>query len=119
MHVAGLLHQDRAGRAPPNLAARPPFGATALDASIVNISRGGVCLRMSRAFSVGTNLSIILPTVDLQLPPKASVCWIHQTSDHSWLLGCMFAPAMKEEQLQVLMNSYLPKTETERETPIA
>lgn len=90
-------------------------GATAFDATVVNISTGGICLRMSRAFSVGTNLSIGLPTEEPRLPPKARVCWIHQASDHAWLLGCMFSPEMKNDELQTLMTSFLSKTEANRE----
>jgi serine/threonine protein kinase len=92
---------------------------TPLDAEIVNVSTMGVCLRVPRAFSIGSNLVVSLPDATEEQFTRVRVCWIHQTSHRQWLLGCVLRSAMDEAQLQGLMDTHMPETEIVRNPPKA
>ena len=102
-----------------NVKVSPSTDAPSIDAELVNVSAAGICLRMPRAFSIGTSLSVAFPTDQPPVRTRVQVCWIRQTSDNCWLLGFLLAPAMNDSQLQVFLNSYLPKTEISRERATA
>jgi serine/threonine protein kinase len=86
---------------------------TPIDMDIINVSAGGVCLKSRRAYSIGSNLVVALPRANQERPTRVRVCWIHETANHRWLLGCHLATALKDEEFQALMDSHLPKTEVD------
>ena len=88
-------------------ACQPVAGTRGLQwpGKIINLSRGGAAVTLTRRFEVGTALAI-----DVQSPAGetlgtvlARVAHVSLQDDGSWLLGCAFTNPLSEEDLKALL----------------
>jgi hypothetical protein len=71
--------------------------------SVVDISQDGVCLQLNRRFERGALLTIRFEAgPDLQHSMIACVKWVKQATSKSWRVGCQFAQALSESELNSL-----------------
>jgi serine/threonine protein kinase len=79
-----------------------------------NISAHGLCIMASRAFSIGSILKLAFPTTASNQVLHVRVCWVRQTLNQKWLMGCAFVSQLVNVQLEMLAETQLPKTEVLR-----
>jgi serine/threonine protein kinase len=77
----------------------------ACEGETANISTRGICIMMRRAFSVGSILKLTFPTTADNKPLRARVCWVRQTLNRQWLVGCAFSSELKSDQLKRLTDA--------------
>jgi hypothetical protein len=90
---------------------QPVAAETALEAEtgwpaeIVEISRGGIGLRLERRFEPATPLIIELPTTSEEPSRLLGVRVIHATlyTDGRWYHGCKFLVELSEEDMRTLL----------------
>ena len=88
---------------------------------MLNLSQGGVRLKLQRRFEKGTPLAIELPGDGVREPSVvfAHVVHVRRGADGFWVLGCKFLSELSEDQLQRLLKSeryVLSKPEADEET---
>jgi hypothetical protein len=89
-----------------------PASVTASDeirweATICDISQGGVRLHLPRRFEKGTGLAIELPGDGEHEPSVVFVKVIHLRRNNAggWMLGCKFVSDLSEEEVNRLLSS--------------
>jgi hypothetical protein len=77
------------------------------EATVVDISLGGVRITLQRRFEKGTGLAIELPGDDEREPTVVFVKVVHLQAreDGTWALGCRFISELGEDELQRLLTS--------------
>jgi c-di-GMP-binding flagellar brake protein YcgR len=75
-----------------------------LQATIRNVSRGGMALLVDRCFEPGSLLTVELPANQPSLGLAVLACVVHATEESSgrWVVGCTFAREIGDEDLQAL-----------------
>jgi hypothetical protein len=71
-----------------------------LDASVRNVSCGGIHLELARSFEPGSLLSVSLPACGVDAEVLACVVRCMAGETGSWELGCTFASQLSDEDLQ-------------------
>jgi hypothetical protein len=73
-----------------------------LSATVQNISRGGIGLRVKEQFEPGSLLSVEMPAGSETAPFTVLACVVHATAqaDGDWALGCTFASELSAEDLK-------------------
>jgi serine/threonine protein kinase len=81
-------------------------------AQIMDISAGGLCLEVPRRFETGTLLTVVLPRTNSHHPSNhlARLRWVKDLPGGAWLIGCVFADPLKEEDLDQFLLRDLPTT---------
>ena len=77
------------------------------NATIRNISQGGVCLHLPRRFEKGTGLAVELPG-DLERDSSIAfvkVIHLRRGEAGGWILGCKFISDLCEDEVQRLVTS--------------
>jgi hypothetical protein len=91
-----------------------PTGAneTRWEATILNISRGGILLSLGRRFEKGACLSIELPGRDGELPYTAlvRVARVDSEGNGAWALGCKLVGEIGEDEIDRLVKLYAAAT---------
>ncbi len=67
-----------------------------------NVSRGGVCLRVPRAFHLGELLSVTLPSRENESTAEVLACVVRcdEIAPGAWEVGCTFATPLSEGDLR-------------------
>ena len=73
---------------------------------IIDISRGGVRMRLVRRFEKNSALAVEIPGDDVREPYIVFVKVMHVGSDDGqWVLGCKFLSEMSEDETQRLLTA--------------
>jgi hypothetical protein len=77
------------------------------DATINDLSKGGLRIKLRRRFEKGTGLAVELPGDSTRSPSVVFVKVVHinRHEDGAWLLGCRFLSELGEDQLQRLVTA--------------
>ncbi len=78
--------------------------AERLSVQVCDISRGGISLKVDRAFEPGELLSVELPTGPAGPTCRVLACVVRsrrQPGNEGWLLGCTFAAQLQDQDLQL------------------
>jgi hypothetical protein len=86
-------------------------------ATVNNISAGGIGLLLQRRFEPGTGLAIELPDADFTYTVFVRVIHALAQPNGRWLLGCSFVTPLSEERLNALLLERLAALRQVR-TPI-
>jgi hypothetical protein len=82
--------------------------------TIENVSKGGVCLKLTRRFEKGTGLAVELPGQDGKegYTVLARVVHVRREDAGDWALGCQFISELSDEELQRLLPTNAAMHET-------
>jgi hypothetical protein len=74
-------------------------------ATVMDLSTGGVALKLSRAFPRGTSLLLQLRHADLGVHYTLAICVAHCTElpGRKWKVGCAFARELSEHEVHSLL----------------
>ena len=88
-----------------------------LSARILDISRGGARVIVTRSHEPGSLISLELPGADGKTSCAALACIVHerQIDDEEWELGCSFSQELNEDQLRAFgLGSATPSADDKR-----
>ncbi len=83
-------------------------------ATVQDVSRNGLCLRVQRRFETGTLLRVTIPGLPQDTPDSylVRVCWVKEQSQRVWLLGCALPQALPQKDVDALCFEGACKTRT-------
>jgi hypothetical protein len=88
-------------------------------ATIIDISRGGIRLRLRRRFERGAILAFELKGANAtqSCTAVAKVIHVRAQGEGAWIMGCKFCNQLGDEELQGLLTSMQPETSSLSERP--
>jgi hypothetical protein len=88
---------------------RPVSDPVELPARIINLSNGGVLVRLGKLLREGTMIRVDLPKVGgSSVAVLACVMHVHQVGRFEWDVGCNFSLELSEEEIQALGGQKIP-----------
>ncbi|MBI3461899.1 MAG: PilZ domain-containing protein [Planctomycetes bacterium] len=100
---------------------RPNDELATLPAVPIDITEGGIKLRVSSPFRFEESITLILGTLEgaLRLAVSGRVTWLRQERTDSWLLGCKFVPRLPPDALEELFSSGILERRQFRRYPVS